>query len=116
MSLAASRVALTHRTTIERDTASVDDWGQPGSPAWEGFLFDVPCYVTTQAEREPVSVDRTIVVEDLRAIIELDTDVTERDRLGDVVCRGDTLYEGPLGIEAVLRYPTHKELMLRRIG
>lgn len=115
MSLVASRVALTHRTSIERATSTDDSWGQPGSSTWAAIQEDVPCYATTSATKEAVTADRTAVVIDLRCIVPLDTDVTEQDRLGDITERGAVIYEGPLGIEAVLRYPTHLELMLTGI-
>jgi hypothetical protein len=115
MSTVSSRVALTMRTSIQRNTASTDDWGNPGEPDWEDHATDVPCYVSVQAGREPVSEDRTVVVEDMRGFVTTDTDVTEGDQLGDVTERGDVIYAGPIAIEAVLRYPEHKELMLRRI-
>ncbi len=82
MSLAATRVALTHRCTIDRDEASVDDWGQIGPPDWQRHLNDVPCYASVSAAREPVDADRTVVVEDLRMVVNRDVDVTERDRVG----------------------------------
>jgi hypothetical protein len=103
------------RTSVERNAASSDDWGGSGDPDWQVRTAGVECYVATQAGREPVSEDRTVVVEDLRGFVPVDTDVDEGDRLGDVTYRGDVFFAGPLAIEAVLRYPTHKELMLRRI-
>jgi hypothetical protein len=103
------------RTTIQRNVATTDDWGNPGEPDWEDRYTFVECLVTVQAGREPVSEDRTVVVEDLRGFVTTDTDVTEGDRLGDVTYRDDVIYAGPIAIEAVLRYPDHKELMLRRI-
>lgn len=115
MSLVASRVALTHRCDIERDAATAGSWGGTGEPDWESSITDLPCYASTSAAREPIDADRTVVVEDLRMLVPVDTDVTERDRVGDVTDRGSVIYPGPMGIEAVLRFPTHLELVLQRI-
>lgn len=115
MSLVASRVALTHRCDVERDSATDSSWGGPGEPDWESHIRDLPCYVSTSAAREPIDADRTVVVEDLRMLAPVDTDITERDRIGDVTERGDVVFPGPMGVEAVLRFPTHLELVLERI-
>lgn len=115
MNLATTRVALTHRCTIERDTSTTDDWGNPGEPSWEQTLEDVPCFAAVQAGREPVSTDRTVVVLDIRVIVNRDVIVSERDRIGTITDRGELLFSGPLQIEAVLPYPTHQELMVRSV-
>ena len=103
------------RCDIERDGATIDDWGQSGTPDWAASSQDVPCYVVTQTAREPVSNDRTVVVEDLRLYVNLGTDVVESDRVSNVTERGELLYS-LLSIEAVLRYPTHLELLVREIS
>jgi len=115
VSLISSRVALRHRCTIERDAASTDTWGNPDTPDWQAHLADVPCRVIVDAGREPVDSDRTVVVVDLRLIVPLSTDVTEQDRVSEIVERGSDYTDGPLGIEAVLRRRTHLELLLRRL-
>lgn len=118
MSLVATRVAMTHRCSIERDVnqGSDDGWGNPRSPDWKPHLADVPCRTAgPNVGREAVTDERTVVVVDQRLLLPLDTDVTERDRLGNVTNRGTVILRGPIGIEAVLRRATHIELMLTGI-
>jgi hypothetical protein len=116
VSLTATRIAFVHRCTIERDRATTDDWGQPGTPDWEGNVADLPCYAWVTGGREPVGQERTVVVVDLRVLLPLGTDVTESDRIGDITERGDVIFPGPHGIEAVLRQRDHLELILVRIA
>lgn len=115
MSLVSSRIALRHRCTFERDGAAADAWGNPGSPVWAEHLADVPCRVIVDAGREPVDSDRTVVVVDMRLLVPLSTDVTEDDRVSEILERGSAYTDGPLGIEAVLRRRDHLELLLRRL-
>jgi hypothetical protein len=117
VSLLSTRIGFRHRCTIQRDdNAGTDDgWGNPLAPDWQDHETDVPCRVVVDAGREPVDHDRTVTLVDMRLLLPLDTDVTERDRVSSVIERGAEYHEGPLGIEAVLRRRTHLELVLRRI-
>lgn len=117
MSLVSSRIGLRHRCTIERDAnaATEDAWGNPQAPNWQPLATDVPCRAIADSGREPVDADRTVVVVDLRLLLPLGTDVTERDRISAVSERGAEYLDAPFGIEAVLRRRTHLELHLVRI-
>lgn len=121
MTLVSSRVALTHRLTILRDAnlGDTDEWGTAAAADFEPHLVDVPCrtWVTAGHASGDTAVDATniIVVAGRHAIIPLGTDVTETDRVGDITYRGDTILEGPMGIQSILQYPDHLELTLRRV-
>lgn len=107
---------MTHRCTIERDQAGADGWGGTATPDWQEHLADVPCRTAgPNVGREAVTDERTVVVVDQRLLVPLGTDVTERDRLGDVTSRGTVILPGPVGIEAVLRRSTHLELVLTEL-
>lgn len=119
MSLASSRVQLTYRCTIERDAnASSDDGsGNPLPPSWQANLTNLPCRAWTTAGREAVTDTTTVVVvEDVRVIVPLGTDVTEEDRVASVTYRGGTVWAGPLGIRAVLARKDHLELLLVKVS
>lgn len=114
MSLAATRLSLTHRATIRRATSSGDDWNGDGPPTWADHLTDVPCRVWAAAGREIVAnADTPVVVEDWRMIVTLDTDVTDTDQVGAVTDRGAPVLAGAT-IRAVLRNQDHLELILVR--
>lgn len=114
MSLAATRLSLTHRATIERATLEPDGWNSDGDPTWEPHLSDLPCRAWATAGREAVAnTTSTVVVEDWRMIIQLDTDVTENDRVTSVTDRGDTVLAGAQ-IRSVIRNQDHLELILVR--
>lgn len=119
MSLASSRLSMTHRCTLERDThaGSPDSWGGTLPVDWEPYLTDVPCRAWASAGREAVTDTTTVVVvEELRLIVSLGTDVTEQDRVASVTYRGQTTQAGPLGIRAVLTHQDHLELVLVKIS
>lgn len=118
MSLVSSRVSLLHRTTVERDAnaGTSDGWGQAQPADWQAHLSDLPCRVWTRAGREQIDAATSIVAEDMRLVVELGTDVTEQDRLGDVTYRGDTIVAGPISIRAVVARKDHVELFLERIA
>jgi head-tail adaptor len=113
MTLVSSRVSLTHLCTTQRITGTAETWTAPGV-SWADHLTAQPCYGWTEAGREAVSASETVVLEDRRLILALGTDVTEADRVSSVTSRGSTVFEGPMGIEAVLTYPDHLELILTR--
>jgi hypothetical protein len=114
VSLASSRLSLTHRCTIERDTNAgpgADGW--ENAPDWQPHIEALPCRAWTNAGREVVAdKESVVVVEDMRILVALGTDVTEHDRLGDVTYRGDVIFPGPTGIRAVLHRKDHVELVL----
>ena len=117
MSLVSSRLSLTHRCTIERGSSSPDAWGNPGVPTWSAHLSDQPCRAWATAGREAVTDTTTVVViEDVRLILPLGTDVTEQDRIASVTYRGETTQDGPLGIRAVLVNADHIELLLVKVA
>lgn len=117
MSLVASRVSLTHRCTIERGSASDDDWGTPGVPDWEDHLTDLPCRLWASTGREVIANQTTLTpVEDLHMILSIGTDVTTSDRVAVVTYRSDTIAAGPLGIRAILPRRDHLELLLVRVA
>lgn len=116
MSLIASRLSLTHRCSIERDAnLATASWGDETSPDWQTHLSDLPCRTWATSGREQADEHATVVIEDMRILLPLGTDVTEQDRVGDVTYRGDTIIAGPVQIRAVLRYRDFLELALIRL-
>lgn len=118
MSLLTTRIGFDQRCTIQRDAAATDPaWGTPGAPDWQNHLVDVPCRARDEGGREPEPVDdtRTAVFLGRRIMVPLGTDVTEADRVSAVTHRGQTVMDGPMGVEAVLVRRTHLELMVERI-
>lgn len=122
MSVLSSRVSLTHRLTVQRDqslTGTDDGWGNPDVPNFVDYLTDVPCRAWTAAGPRPgtenVGVAAVVVDTGIRAHVPLGTDVTEKDRVASISHRGAVIFPGPLDVEAVLTYPDHLELVLRRV-
>jgi hypothetical protein len=116
MSLSSSRVGYRHRCVIERNGAGTDAWGDSNSPGWATHLSAVPCRAWTNGGTEPVNDERTAVVEDRRISLVIGTDVTERDRIASVTDQGgNTIFEGPMTIEAVLRHTDHLEVLVERV-
>lgn len=118
MSLSSSRVGYKHRCTIQRDAnaGTSNEWGNQDSPNWRAHLTDLPCRAWTNAAKEPVDDEKTVVLEDRRVSVVLGTDVTEADRVASITDKqGSTIFDGPMGIEGVLSYSDHMELILEHI-
>lgn len=118
MSLATCGLLFTHTCTVERNTAAgTDSWGNPEPPGWTAHLAGQPCRFWTEAGREAVADTTTIVVvETMRLLLPVGTDVTEQDRVSAVTDAGGVIAAGPVGIRAVLARPDHLELVLVEIS
>ncbi len=106
---------MIHRCSLERDSAHAtpDGYGLPGEADWQLLAADLPCFLWSTAERELISSDKSEVIEDLRLLMPLATDVTERDRVSGVTDRlGNPIREGAMGITAVMAKHDHLELVL----
>ncbi len=109
------RSRMSMRMVIERSAKTGED--EDGHPiiAWSPWAT-VPCYAWSQSRKELVDGNKTVVIEDLRALVPLATDLTESDRVARIEDRLErTLFAGSLRIEAVQRMPRHQELMLEKI-
>ncbi|MCQ4575415.1 MAG: head-tail adaptor protein [Candidatus Brocadiales bacterium] len=111
-----ARSRMTLRADVERNQETgVDGTNQPLKPDWQA-LATVACWVYSKARREVVDGKKVAVVEDLRAMVPLSTDITEKDKIAQIIDRsGNVIYAGPLGIESVQRKHTHLELMLKAV-
>lgn len=112
----SARSRMTMRARIERNFASDDPYGQPGPPVWQTIVVDVPCYVwyaTGTARRTDIS-DRQVVTVDMPgAIMPLDTDIDEEDRIREVTDRrGKKLFD-MLYIDGAMPRKDHMSLRLR---
>lgn len=124
MTLTGSRVSLIHRMTTERDAtpeaSNKDPWGNPLPADWQPFLEDIPCRAWTEVGRGPrvgderVSSTELVELQDRRVSVPLGTDILETDRVASITYRGETIMDGPMNILAVLAYPDHLEVALRR--
>lgn len=117
----SSRVLLTHLCTIERNQGGTDSHGGQISD-FQPYLTDQPCrgWVATGKDVvKPAGGARPgefVTLEERHLMLPLGTDVTERDRIGDVTYRGDVVLDGPHIVEAVLRFDDRLELLLRRVS
>lgn len=106
---------MTMRMTVEHDTAEGDDeYGQPLPPEWEDkFGAPIPAFVWADSRMEGVNEQTTLTIVETRAMIPLDRDVTELDRVAMVQDRlGALLFPGPFNIRSVEYKKDHWELLL----
>ncbi|MEK7765271.1 MAG: hypothetical protein AAB368_03440 [bacterium] len=115
--------SMTMRADIERDAQmGTDAWGHAKEAAWAGVAFGVPCLAYASAKREAVAAGgggaasiRAAVLEDIRIMMPLGTDVTEKDRIVRVKDRaGALLFPGPFNVEGVQRRRDHLELIVTK--
>ena len=111
----SARSQMAHRCTLERDAAhgTPDGYGLPGDPNWQPLTVALPCWLWSTAERELIGGQKSEVIEDLRMLVPMGTDVTERDRVNGVTDRlGNWIRRGAMGITAVMAKHDHLELVL----
>lgn len=109
----------TQTAQILRDQAGPNKFGNKPSADFQPYGDPVPCFFYWRKEsgrgpsRKIASPQRTIDTQDGGIIFPAGTDVTDKDRIGPIVDvanpEGDPIVEGPLQIQAVLRYGDHIE-------
>ncbi|MGH7892388.1 MAG: hypothetical protein ACREN0_08975 [Thermodesulfobacteriota bacterium] len=111
-----ARSAMSHRANIEQNTAStVDDYGNPVPPVWDTHST-MPCRAYTKVRKEDVDGDKTVLVEDLKALFSKASGISESYRIANITDRlGVVLFAGPLSIRTIQRRSNHLELSLDRI-
>lgn len=111
-----ARSSMTHRADIENNTATgTDAYGNPIAEAWVS-LSTLPCRAYTKVRKEVIDGDKTVLVEDLKALFPIKAAVTEKNRIANIKDRlGAVLFAGPLSIRVIQRRGNHMELSLDRI-
>lgn len=117
---------LTEQAVVERDVSSADGYGATTGPQWE-YLATYPCRLwwdrssgVRSANREYVSVARTVAMDEGGLLMALGTDITELDRVVAVnVYNSQTenwepYVEGNFTIVAVLNQEDHMEIDVAR--
>lgn len=112
-----SRVRMTQRADIERDTATGENaYGHDPAPVWTVHVSNAPCWVWSRQRRETVDGRKTVIIEDLRAMVPVDADIKTGDRFASVKDRrGQEVLAGPLTIETLQYKRLHIEAALERV-
>jgi hypothetical protein len=106
------------RAQLQRNSATgTDPRGQALPPVWT-TAGTLRCFVWSKASREVVDGDKTAMIEDVRGLFALGTDITEGDRLVAVTDLGGVVrIAGPLEVEGPVQHKhNHLEAALRRVG
>ena len=116
-----ARQHMTQRAEVERDQVDpeldVDDGGQPLPAEWETLHEALPCRLYSSAGQELTTEARLAVVEDIRLMVPVGSDVTERDRVVRIADRLDnTVLDRTLNIRSVLLKRDHLELLLTGVS
>ena len=109
---------MVHRAVVQRDTATgTGDWNTAPAPTWAAHLAAAKCFAWSNAGREVVDKDKTVVVEDIKAIFPLGTDITEKDRISNITDRKSVvLFGGPMGVDKIQRHVSHLEANLVKLA
>ena len=107
---------MIHRADIQNNTTlTVDDWGNPVPAAWAS-LSTLPCRAYTRVRKEVVDGNKTVLVEDLRALFPLKASISEDYRIANIKDRqGAVLFAGPLDISVLQRRGNHIEASLDKV-
>lgn len=112
MTALGSRVAMTHRCTVQRLSGSANTWGADVS--WEDHLTDQPCRAWEVSSTAGIRPGELTDVMIRKLALPSGTDVTTADRILDVTFRGDVVFDGPQAIDDVQWWPDRIEATLRR--
>jgi head-tail adaptor len=112
MSLASSRVGLTHRCTVERRTL-VSDGGGGQTETWAAVETDLPCRAWLEAANAEAVGERMAEVEDRRLIVPVGSDVQPADRV-TVTVRGEA-FMSEMPVSSVGRRTGHLEIVCREV-
>ena len=115
----SARAQMVHRCAIERDAAhgTPDGYGLSSAADWQLLQANVPCFWWSTAGRELIGAEKSEVIQDMRMLVEIGTDVTERDRVKDVTDRlGHSIRQGAMGITGPPMWKhDHLELVLTEV-
>ena len=113
-----ARSRMTMRALVQRDGSTTsDDLNQPAAPAWVTHLEALACYAWAVRMEEIIDAKKTAVVERIRVMIPVGTDLSRADRILSIADRmGATQFSGPFQIDGdpQLRR-THLEISLRAV-
>jgi len=114
------RAVMTMRAEVTRDsTPGITDWGRPEALKLV-VVGVIACRAWSTQRRNQDDAGKSIVIEDIRAVVSITADVLERDRLSIKDRAGVLQFDGPVFVEAKQRKsgpgsrPSHFELMLTR--
>lgn len=119
----SARSTMTMRATVTRNvtaTENADNWGQP--TAGDGFeeIGVIACQAWSTMRRGKDDAGKDAVIEDMRALVPVDSDVKNGDQLVISDRVNEVQFSGPVFVDAAQRIgghgsrPSHIELMLRR--
>lgn len=115
--------ALTQQAVIQRDGATVDEFGGKAARDWQ-TVATVPCLAwwgsmrtTTRLGKLAAGPERTIEEDTAAVIVPAGTDVQPHDRIADILdATGHTVAAGPLEVWTVAVFDVHIELNCRRVS
>ncbi len=112
-----ARTLMTMRADIERDgTATTNARGHPDPPVYASHLTGLASRVYSKRRQEVVDGRKEAMVEEIRMIVPVGTDITELDRVANVKDRlGVVIWAGPMNIRAIQHKHTHLEMELQRV-
>lgn len=112
-------VALSMRCTIERlDAGSDDAYGHP-TGTWETLHADLPCLLWNEDRRqdaETIGPSVGFVLGHQRLVVPANTDVTERDRVSEVIGIDGDPIAGVLAIHLVQSRITDTVLVVEEVS
>ena len=109
-----ARGKMTMRAVHQQDQqAGTDDYNRTDPPDWQTINAALPCWLYTKRAQRTIDGVKTVTVEEMRAMVPLDTASVAGERLLSVSDQaGDVEHSTPMKIRGVLRRNSHLELEL----
>ena len=113
---------MTHRALVERDTAATrDGYGSKSKPAYASHIAALRCFFYRErgagSSVESERTRGTVLIDNLRIMVPLGTDITEADRVNGITEVDGTVVEsGFMAVTAVTNAHDHLEVRLEKVA
>ncbi len=110
---------LTMRALVERNQATgTDAWNAPVAPDFQSIGDPLACFVWSKMAAKEIDGQKTIQIEETRALFALGAPIQENDEIASVTNRlGIEIIPGRLKVDGPVQFKhNHLEVALRRVA
>lgn len=108
---------MKHRAFAQRDGNTAKDvYNQSLPPDWQ-TLATIPCFSWQPEDRHIDTVEKVANVRTIIALMPIDADITESDRILRITNRLDAeRFSGPMSVLRIIRKEDHLQVVLQKVA